>query len=243
MPRHSFVTCDEDQKVTDLTGEADGCACDFQGEAGDGSGDGDVSEQSWLRGSERQTRMTRALEIISSCPPVRDADVLHRWRRHLETSNDPEAEATRILRMMVKLHAQEYDFPLQSPPGPSFVSSPALDAVDVGSCHWGDHEDFQLPNHCEVDGSSVDEPSLESQQPSAISEEFDIEGAFAGDEEGLQTDLKQPEEEPVVVGKLVENGTAVDGAHLLGLLRQLKNVDDPVNAANKKKGPNKIPAA
>jgi len=143
--------------------------------------------------------------------------------------------------MMVKLHAQEYDFPLQSPPGPTYVSSPALDVMDVESCHWADHEDFQLPNHCEVDGSSADEPSVASQQPCAISEDPIVEVTVA-DEEGLKTDLKQPEEEPVIVGKLIENGTPVDGSHLLGLLRQLKSVEDPAKAANQKKGANKIPA-
>jgi len=239
--RHDFTAFDEDEKTADWTGEGDGCVSDSHGDAECRSGDGDTAEQTWITDQDWQTRMTRALEIISSCPPVRDVDVLQRWRRHLETSNDPEAEASRILRMMMKLHAQEYDFPMQSPPGPTFASSPALDAADVESCPWGDHEDFHLPNHCEVDGSVLDETTVVS-QPCAVCEDNIIEGSI-GEEDGLKIDLKQPEEEPVIVGALVENGTPADGSHLLGLLRQLKSVEDPIKAANHKKGANKIPAA
>lgn len=72
------------------------------------------SDQEW------KTKFSSSLEIVAACPGSEDQETRNRWRSHLESSDDPEHEARRILRMTTVLCCQGFFSQpdvLEEPPG------------------------------------------------------------------------------------------------------------------------------
>jgi len=83
-------------------------------------------------GGDRAVRPSRPFTVVMACPTSADDEVLSRWRWHLQSAEDPEWEARRILWMTSKLCDTGYLENI-SKASPQTLSSPATLSDDTSS--------------------------------------------------------------------------------------------------------------
>mmetsp|Transcript_25083 Transcript_25083/g.66332 ORF Transcript_25083/g.66332 Transcript_25083/m.66332 type:complete len:658 (-) Transcript_25083:174-2147(-) len=167
---------------------------------------GDVEEVDGVGAPAVDPYWQQAMEIIESCAELADPDTVVQWVRHLETAQDPVAEANRILAMSFRLMGQGFCQP----------SMAAMEEQTHSGAMW-DYESGMLLGQASPELSYGADPleyyGMMHDNPLAYSE-------AAYDEDAAAAPARR---------RRGKNGVAAAedsvNSHLLGLLAQLQRGD------------------
>lgn len=154
-------------------------------------------------------RLEKAFEVVSACPRGNDPNVLAKWHLHIARSQEPEAEAFRILRMSMELCSQGF-FPATTDCQPSETQLEAAAPSSNSSTAAGTES---VPSEADtpVSGSAWAQADFAAAYAAASPE---VRRQMLGDR--LHAEIEQIE--PELAGKITGMMLCKDSEALLELL-------------------------